>query len=83
MCLKKLQMFICVEYINCIINTMLSTFLTSGNLIDFLGHKGVSTYLDASIKFDKKGTTIEEFIQNVTRMQQKQIIGTKVNIKWR
>lgn len=50
---------------------MLSTFLTSGNLINFLGHKGVSTYLDASIKFDKKGTTIEEFIQNVTRMQQK------------
>jgi hypothetical protein len=56
---------------------MLSTFLTSGNLIDFLGHTGVSkvnnsiSYLDASIKFDKKGTTIEEFIQNVTRMQQK------------
>lgn len=56
---------------------MLSTFLTSGNLIDFLGHTGVSrvdnsiAYLDESIKFEKKGTTIEEFIQNVTRMQQK------------
>jgi len=56
---------------------MLSTFLTSGNLIDFLGHTGVSrvdnsiSYLDESIKFEKNGTTIEEFIQNVTRMQQK------------
>jgi hypothetical protein len=56
---------------------MLSTFLTSGNLIDFLGHKGVSivnnsiSYLDASIKFETKGTSIEEFIQNVTLMQQK------------